>query len=378
MTTKADTSVKWFHSGMADAPVLRGEAGALIELLDACLINGFSTRSPDSVVVAGGVATVSISAGNPYDKHAVIAISGASEAALNAEWRIDTSAASSFTFLCPGVADGTVTGAVLKRAGAGWGKPFVDTNVAVYQSLDPASTQLYLRVNDADARYTRVRGYEQMTDANTGTGLFPTLAQLAESGFTWAKSDLVSAANRAWALAADGRLIYFFPAWCGSMTSGKVADAYRFGDFVSFAPSDGYSCCVAASGTPSPSYSANSLASAMALYTGTGCYLARGAAQAAGAMQHLSIFPLENVGHATGVPVDTKLHFAPVYVADGSLRTSAVRGALPGFYLALDRLSGITNYALSADDGTTVMHVQVGDYQDDSRYAGVDVGGPWR
>ncbi|MCK2086731.1 hypothetical protein MXC99_00795 [Thauera aromatica] len=173
MTTKADTSVKWFHSGMADAPVLRGQAGALIELLDACLINGFSTRSPDSVVVAGGVATVSISAGNPYDKHAVIAISGASEAALNAEWRIDTSAATSFTFLCPGVADGTVTGAALKRAGAGWSKPFADTNVAVYQSLDPASTQLYLRVNDADARYTRVRGYEQMTDANTGTGLFP-------------------------------------------------------------------------------------------------------------------------------------------------------------------------------------------------------------
>ena len=161
---KADTSVKWFHSGMIDAPVLSGQAGKLIELLDACLINGFSTRTPDSIVVAGGVATVSIGAGNPYEQHAVVEISGANNAALNAEWRIDTASASSFTFLCPGVLDGTVAGSVVKRAGAGWGKPFSGANIAAYQSVDPASTQLYLRVNDNDARFSRVRGYENMVD----------------------------------------------------------------------------------------------------------------------------------------------------------------------------------------------------------------------
>lgn len=121
---KADTSVKWFHSEMPDAPVLSGQVGKLIELLDACLINGFSVRTPDSIVVSEGVATVSISAGNPYEKHAVVAISGASDAALNSEWRIDSSGGSSFTFLCPGVTNGTVTGASVKRAAAGWGTPF--------------------------------------------------------------------------------------------------------------------------------------------------------------------------------------------------------------------------------------------------------------
>ena len=108
--SKANTEVKWFHSDMLDAPVLRGQAGALIELLDACLINGFSTRTPDSITVTSGVATVALSAGNPYEKHAVIKITGASVAALNDEWRIDTTAASSLTFLCPGVPDGAARG----------------------------------------------------------------------------------------------------------------------------------------------------------------------------------------------------------------------------------------------------------------------------
>ncbi|ENO76599.1 hypothetical protein B447_17686, partial [Thauera sp. 27] len=88
MATKLDTQVKWFHSAQPDAPVLNGQAGSLINVLDACLLNGYSVRTPDSVVVSGGVATVGISAGNPYEKHAVVEISGASDSALNGQWRI--------------------------------------------------------------------------------------------------------------------------------------------------------------------------------------------------------------------------------------------------------------------------------------------------
>jgi len=238
MTTKADTSVKWFHSGMADAPVLSATAaGSLINLLDVCLLNGFSVRTPDSIVVADGVATVSISAGNPYEKHAVVVISGVSNAALNAEWRIATSGASSFTFACPGVANGTVTGASVKRAAAGWSKPFSDTNKAAYQSLDPNSTQLYLQVDDTATSYSKVRGYEQMTSATAGTGLFPTTAQVAD--MRWPRNG-----GNTWAIIADGLFMWVMP---------KASNALllnHFGDLKSIVPNDKYHCTLAAvSGT---------------------------------------------------------------------------------------------------------------------------------
>lgn len=395
MTVKADTSVKWFHSAMADAPVLRGEAGALIELLDACLISGFSTRSPDSVVVAGGVATVSISAGNPYDKHAVIAISGASEPALNAEWRIDTSAASSFTFLCPGVADGTVTGAALKRAGAGWGKPFADTNVAVYQSLDPASTQLYLRVNDADARYTRVRGYEQMTDANTGTGLFPTLAQLGETLWTWAKSSLADTTPRLWALIGDGRFFYFLPLYRTDATNTGAVPHY-FGDIVSLVPNDVYGCVIVAHLKAAPSstgvtdgHPGGNFGDGGSSYSR---YAARSSAQTGAAVTFVLAGGFSTGGYLGSYNTpeqpypDGNLRFGgPPAALDGPQLTSPFRGYLPGIVLPLGRIVSTSFTALFETDTTAffgVKAVQVSSSSSTSdtyvSYIPFDIRGPWR
>lgn len=387
MTTKADTSVKWFHSGMADAPVLRGEAGALIELLDACLISGFSTRSPDSVVVAGGVATVSISAGNPYDKHAVIAISGASEPALNAEWRIDTSAASSFTFLCPGVADGTVTGAALKRAGAGWGKPFADTNVAVYQSLDPASTQLYLRVNDADARYTRVRGYEQMTDANTGTGLFPMLTDIPDASGLWVKSAAATTDSRPWVLVADGSMLYLLIRWSG--TYNRSADVFRFGDIVSLADGDSYNCVLSGTNTSAPAYPGgnlqyNSPNTTAYMNYGGGSAVARPSSQVAGAIPscRAALF----VAEAGGVAAGSDVVFSEVWEFDAlsytSSNTSATlpRGKSPGYYLAVNKVAELPDMGVieREDDAQLIALANRGTNTADFRYVAFDVKGPWR
>lgn len=243
---KADTSVKWFHSGMADAPTLSGTAGAMLGVLDACLINGFSTRTPDSIVVSAGVATVSISAGNPYEKHAVIVISGASDAALNAEWRIATAGASSFTFLCPGVADGIVSGATVKRAGAGWEKPFSGTNKGVYQSPDPESTQLYLRVDDTAATNALVRGYETMTGVDTGEGEFPLFSVVPSMGWIWAKSATADATAQPWVVIADARFFYLIPFSRGFSATTYAPSTHFFGDFESFLPNDTYRCAIVA------------------------------------------------------------------------------------------------------------------------------------
>lgn len=238
---------------MVDSPVLSGQPGKLVDLLDACLIDGFSTRTPDSVVVSGGVATVSISTGNPYEKHAVIAISGASETALNAEWRIDTAGASSLSFLCPGVSDGIVTGASVKRAGAGWGRPFGDTNKAVYQSIDPESTELFLRVDDNYGTCAYVRGYEDMTSADDGVNPFPLLSTKAPNAFQWVKSNASNGDARSWFLVADNKSIHFCVYFSQYNTLASAAPAATwnfFGDLTGkFFPDDKFACVLAGYGS---------------------------------------------------------------------------------------------------------------------------------
>lgn len=254
---KADTSVKWFRGNMVDAPVLCGQVGKLVELLDACLINGFSTRTPDNVVVSGGVATVSIGAGNPYEKHTVLSISGASDTALNGEWRIDASTASGFTFLCPGVSDGVKTGVVVKRAPAGWGRPFGDTNKAVYQSLDPESSELFLRVDDTFATGAYVRGYEEMTSVDAGVNPFPTLAIKPLNAFQWVKSNSANGDARSWLLVASATAIHFcvyFSQYNMVNSTIPAATWNFFGDLTErFFPDDKFACILgayAASGSP--------------------------------------------------------------------------------------------------------------------------------
>lgn len=377
MTTKADTSVKWFHSGMANGPILRGEAGALIELLDACLINGFDARTPDSIVVAGGVATVSLSAGNPFEQHVVIQLAGATPAGLNEEWRVATSGASSFTFACPGIADGTATGTITcKRAPAGWAKPFSATNKAAYQSIDTNSTQLYLRLDDAHAQYTRVRGYENMTDVDTGDGLFPTLAQCTDTEYSWPKSNVAGTTTRSWALVADGSMIHFLPVWSSSYPH---ADVFRFGDAVPLFAADAYHCAISAEATASPIWPSQYNSTVMNMSYQTGCYFARGANQAAGAVGARNI--VLNVdsagGYSSAPPVAGELTFAPQI----AFHANAIRASIPGLFVGLERKTDYATRTVSEGaDGRWYLKVGVGENtpSPNGSFVALDITGPWR
>ena len=382
------TPVRWFHSGMADAPVLRGEAGAMIELLDACLINGFCTRSLDSLVVSGGVATATISAGNPYDQHAVIRISGASIAELNGDHRIDTAEASSFTFPAPAVSDGDATGTItVIRSPAGWTKPFSDTNKAAYQG-DENSTQLYLRVDDSESLYSNVRGYENLTDIDTGTGLFPTAAQ--QANWWWTKSNQANATARPWALVADGSLIWLMQAWNASYPI--LATLNHFGDIAPFGP-DAYGCSITAQrgskGVGSPwSYSQ---ASTNLDSSTTPRYLAR-LADGAGEPVHsglvgpavaTGVFATYGTGAATadvggGVQIGS-----PLYIRNGG-QDAPLRGILPGVRPVFQR------NPFTLTDGTIVAPVQeaggglflpvsvVSGSSSAGAQVALDILGPWR
>lgn len=239
-----DTTVKYFHSGMTGAPVLSGTAGSLIAVLDACLVNGFAVSSVASLVVAGNIATATISAGHSAEVGSVVLVSGATPSGLNGEKKAVTVGAgnTTLTFEAPGIADQTATGTItLKIAGAGWSKAFSGTNLAAYKSNDVAGTGCYLRVDDTGAKVARCVGYETMSAISAGSGIFPTSTQII-GGVYWTKSSVASASARDWVVVADSRCCYLMLRYDPAYAPG--GDFAMFGDLVPFKSGDAWSCAL--------------------------------------------------------------------------------------------------------------------------------------
>jgi hypothetical protein len=162
-----------YRSSDASAPVLTGTAGDLVNLLDKCLADGYGSR-----------------------------------------------------------------------AAAGWTKAYTATNQRSYRQ--GAGNQFYLDVDDRGAsgvltgltaKEAAVRGYETMSAVSTGTGPFPTAAQVAVATANWRKSAAADTLPRAWILFADDRTFSLF------VLDGDFGGSYKpyvFGDFYSLKSGDGY------------------------------------------------------------------------------------------------------------------------------------------
>ncbi|MCC4116344.1 hypothetical protein LLG90_13370 [Aromatoleum toluclasticum] len=388
----ATTPVRWFHSGMANAPVLSGTAGALVALLDACLIDGFDSRSINSISVASGVATVTISAGHVFDVHAVIRVAGVTGAlaALNDDWRVATATGSTLTFPCPGIADGSATGTMIaKRSPAGWAKPFSATNKAVYQSQNLAATRLYIRVDDSAAQLAPIRGYESMTSVDAGSNLFPTIAQVADATCTWRKSNVASSAARAWSLYADDAAFYFLPEY--HSTYPGLPPLYGFGDLVKLASADAYHAFIlgCATGTGSTDPTSGTSSRLVSGASTEGCYLARAASQAVGAIAYGRVGSRITDYFGAAVPaistsVDGNVHLhGPVLALDGTaISTAPIRGRQPGVLQPLQQ-SPATHRAVIDGNGdlsgrAIMFNNMVATSTSTFGCIAFDITGPWR
>lgn len=242
------TTVKHFHSAMSGAPTLNGVAGSLIAVLDACLVDGFGLKSADSVVVSGGIATATFSTGHSFEPDVIALVSGATPAGLNGEKRVLSTTTNAITFDATGITDQTATGAVtVKIAPAGWQKAFSGTNLAVYRSLDPTGTRMFLRVNDADTTNARVIGYESMSDVSTGVRPFPTDAQVSGGGY-WPKANAANATARAWTVIADSRG-WWLHTHTSTTNPGISGGVWGFGDYDSLKSGDPFACALQCSMT---------------------------------------------------------------------------------------------------------------------------------
>jgi hypothetical protein len=237
MTSVVDTSVKHFHSGMAGAPILNGVAGSLLGVLDACLRDGFDLKAVTTLVVAAGVATMSFSGSHSATVDSVVLVAGSDLAALNGEQKI-TALGIGFVKFATAAANTTATGTItFKMAPAGWLTPFTGTNLRVYKSADVAGTGMLFRVNDTTTTGCLCVGYEQMTDINTGTGPFPTVAQKTNGAWI-TKSSTANTNKVRWNLFADSRTILLCIAGYSSNTGiDKPGGQLRLiGDLISFRP----------------------------------------------------------------------------------------------------------------------------------------------
>ncbi|HRP96314.1 MAG TPA: hypothetical protein PL143_08700 [Rhodocyclaceae bacterium] len=226
--------VRYYHSGMADAPVLSGTAGALIDVLDACLVNGFGVKTINNLTVTDGIAVAHISSGHTFGEGDVLRIAGVTGAlaGLNDDWRLASITADTVTWSVEGLnipggsASGTVT---CLRAPAGWEKVFAEgTTRAAYRSLTHAEHNgLILYVDDSGTTTARARGFKSMTDIDSGTGPFPTDGQIS-GGMWWAKASNTTG-SRKWALAADDRRLTVAPAYTTNVANGDAAPGYAFG-----------------------------------------------------------------------------------------------------------------------------------------------------
>src|SRR4051794_27487831 len=91
-------TIKFFQSNQNGAPQITGQAGSLIAVLNACLLNGFNLRTLTTITRDGNVATVTADAGHGFRETDTVLIAGANEAPYNGEKRIRNVMTNSFQF----------------------------------------------------------------------------------------------------------------------------------------------------------------------------------------------------------------------------------------------------------------------------------------
>lgn len=340
-------AVKRYTSAMTGSPTNNGVAGSLPTLLTKCLVDGFNETSPSGASQTSGTATLTFGSAHGYAVNDVIVLSGANESVWNHEFRVLTVPDSnSLTFAISSGSTTPATGTLsCKIAPLGWTKPFSGTDKAVFLPK-VQYVQCYLRVLDdsstptsASGRWAKVRGYETMSDVDTGSGPFPDAAQ-STNGLTFFKSSTSDSTARPWWLVGDGGIFYF-----GSFAHASyltTASVHAFGDINSLKSGDAYSSfiCGGTSDTLPSQPGSTHLFGTLGAYnvTQNGKYLARtytqlGTAIACGMVGDNTISTSAGESGLTYPhPPDSGLLIATIAVMENSIVRSR---AMPGLYYPL-------------------------------------------
>ncbi|UTQ79893.1 tail assembly protein [Xanthomonas phage HXX_Dennis] len=243
------------------------------------------------------------------------------------------------------------------KAGAGWTKPFTGTNVAAFKT-GAGSNGMYLRIEepvDTNTNYpsAKVRGYETMTDVNTGNGPFPAPSRLP-NGLFWYKSYSGSAAadpRQWWVVASESFVIFMIQTYPSQWSSspGYYSELFMFGDLQNTGPNDAYATIIlgetSTSGNSSQIWPMDSVNVAS---TRSGLYMPRAYTGIGGEIQAgwhhdyvksgVSDWGSDSSYLQYPHGPDGALYMSPVWVHQpGGTNAAAIRGTLPGVWVPLQR-----------------------------------------
>lgn len=343
----------FFHSGMTGAPTNTNAAGSTLAIIRACLVNGFNVLTPSAASVTSEVMNITYSSNHGYENLVWIRLDGAAGGSIVK--RATVTSPTTLTIEAPGFANGPVSGTLSTRvAPADWEEVFTGTLKAVFRSKveGPGSTRFFYRISDAVGGGTpRIfRGFEFMTDVDTGVGPFPTVAQESGEGMSYVR-DNGSGAARPWAVFCDGRTFYLCVSRFGS---ALVAGGCWFGDAQPINPVDQF-CAAVASGV-SGVFGASEIRYFARNFDATSPSIsASGGGSPAQTTYPLSIagggiFSRPYLGRETGASTQ------PRYILRGILGsfTGAQSGTVPFSVMTADGISGRVALATFSQDGSAV------------------------
>ena len=219
------------------APVLDGNGtNNTVNLLDKCLVDGFGDQTV-TITRVGTVATITYPSAHGLKHQARHTISGADQGDYNGEFQVTEVTSTTATFTVAGSPTTPATGTInCKVTASGWTKEYSGTGKAAFKQ--GAAPSMLVRILDdgsgVDDRYVQARAYQSMTDVDTGTDPFPTVAQLTDGVWTM-NSVAATATTRAWLLVATEDVFYLMTKY-NSVTASGVGLA--FGSFDSLVASD--------------------------------------------------------------------------------------------------------------------------------------------
>lgn len=362
----ASTDIKFYVHTNNNAPQLQNAYGSMINVLDACLVNGINIGTISSLTASGTTITALFSSAHNLMQYQVIKITGAVQPEFNGEHRILTVPnAQSVTFeLAAAPSTTTATGTITASLPPlGWEKPFSSSNPngggkAAYRSknlllpsrpflrvvdeLDPVYTATY-------AKYAKVGIVEDMLDINTILGAQAPFDN-ANPNKNWNGTGSGTSAINGWAkwyyargnplantnettvpVSGDrpflvvGSSDYFYIFNNPDPTSvAKVA--YGFGSFESYIATDTANNFLAATLRDTTAASANQIASYSSITSDAAVLcLQRNYAQSAQSINNAKIITLYPVasGYANNVlpaASSNQIPSAPIFINDGTLR----------------------------------------------------------
>ena len=403
MNMVASTDIKFYVHTNNNAPQLQNQFGCMIDVLDACLVNGFGSQSVATLTASGTTVTATYGSAHNYLRYQVAKIAGVNQAEFNGEHRILTVPnANTITYELSAVpsvttATGTITSSLPPL---GWEKPFSSTHAngggkAAYRSKNLLlPSRPFLRVvdeldpayNASYAKYAKVGIVEDMTDIDTMLGVQapydtanPNKNWVATgSGATvingWAKWHYATdgAANayineatpaksgsRTWILVGSTDYFYILPA---TDISNIIKNPYGFGAFDSLLQSDSAANFLSASYDYRVASVTNVRSEFMSITSSSGAYLLlqRAYNQSAqfkvASCSGLGVASSVNSGagnYIGNVSLTNIAPFSPVYIKEDVLR-----GVLKNIYW-LYQISPYTNLQIIKNKNQLFMAVGV-------------------